>query len=298
MSTMAYSPNPQLASGTGGAGMIQAPPQDDPNYQVPGLPAFGVPQGYGLGLSFPFPQNSNPLGGFTDEGYLADDASLRADIGQRYAAFLQQLGYQDPNTGNVIPGTIIQDANIKLSQYAKDLQDEQIQNTQQMQQAGTLFSGIRPWLLAQLQDPTQRNIGQLGLDTSRSLNDIYNQAQNLVTEYNTKNQQNLAAAAARNLQSIQNQQLLNALHPQTAPAPQGTVNPGGGGDVPAYDQTTWPSDSQTANIDYAQSPVGQSMVQQVAAHPASAGSSGAAGVLAAAAQGRNTPNYQARRNAY
>jgi hypothetical protein len=200
--------------------MIQAPQQDDPNYQISGLPQFGIPQGYGLPLNFGFPGQANPLGAFTDSGYLADDAALRADIGTKYAGILQQLGYTDPSTGNVIPGTVVQDANIKLANYLTDLQNEQIQNVQQMQQNGTLFSGIRPFLLSQAQSPTQQNIGQLQVDTSRSLNDLYNQAQGLVTSYNTQNQQNLAAAAARNLAAIQAQQLLDATR---------AANAGGGG---------------------------------------------------------------------
>lgn|SRR5215471_219658 len=230
MSTMAYSPNPQLASGVGGAGMIQAPQQDDPNFQIAGLPSFGIPQGAGLPLNFGFP-TSNPLGAFTDSQYLADDSALRANIGTNYAQILQQLGYTDPTSGNVIPGTVVQDANIKLANYLNDLQQEQIQNVQQMQQQGTLFSGIRPFLLAQAQTPTQQGIGQLQVDTSRSLNDLYNQAQGLVTQYNTTNMQNLAAAAQRNLANIQAQQLLDATKAAgTTNNYYGSPAPGGSGE--------------------------------------------------------------------
>jgi len=228
---MAYGPNPQLASGVGGAGMIQAPTQDDPNFQIQGLPSFGIPQGAGLPLNFGFP-TSNPLGAFTDAQYLADDSTIRATIGQSYAKILQQLGYTDPTSGAVIPGTVVQDANIKLANYLNDLQQEQIQNVQQMQQQGTLFSGIRPFLLAQAQTPTQQNIGQLHVDTSRSLNDLYNQAQGLVTQYNTQNMQNLAAAAQRNLANIQAQQLLDATknNASTTNNYYGPPAPGGSGE--------------------------------------------------------------------
>jgi hypothetical protein len=194
----------------------------------------------------------------------------------------------------------VQDANIKLAGYMNDLYNEQLNNVQQMQSAGTLFSGIRPQLLAQAQNPTWQNIGQLQLDTGRSLNDIYNQAQGLLTAYNAQNMSNISAAAQRNLDAINQAKMLAALTPKpdTTTVP-GTVNPGGNNsNLPSYDETTWPSDSQTANIDYAQSPAGQQAVSQVQAHPASAGSSGAAQVLLAASQGRNTPNYQARRNAF
>lgn len=210
MSSMMYTPttNPQLQTGLGGTTMINPPTSDDPNLQVGSLPAFGVPTGYGLPINFAFPQ-SNPLGGFTDDQYLAADAALRANIAQQYTSILQQLGYTDPNTGNVIPGTVPQDANIQLASYLNDLYNEQVQNVQNMQNAGTLFSGIRPQLLAQAQLPTQQNIAALNLNTSRSLNSLYNQAQQLVTSYNTQNQTNLADAAARNLAAIQKQQLLS-----------------------------------------------------------------------------------------
>src|SRR5215831_1013569 len=242
MSSLAYSPNPQLSSGMGGAGMVNAPTSDDPNLQIAGLPSYGVPQNYGLPTEFAGFQAMNPLGAFTDDQYLADDASLRADIGQQYATILKQLGYMDPHSGNVIPGTVAQDANIQLAGYMQDLYNEQLANVQSMQQGGTLFSGIRPQLLAQAQTPTQQNIGQLTLNTSRSLNDLYNQAQNLVTHYNVQNQGNLAAAAGRNLAAIQKQQLLN----KPPPAPGGSdigpttgdPNAPGPGDYPASVPTT------------------------------------------------------------
>jgi hypothetical protein len=219
--------------------MIQAPVQDDPNYQIQGLPQFGIAQGYGLPLNFGFPQ-ADPLGAFTDSQYLADESQNRADIGTKYATILQQLGYTDPNTGNVVPGTVVQDANIKLANYLNDLQQEQIANVQQMQQQGTLFSGIRPSLLAQAQTPTQQNIGQLQLDTSRSLSDLYNQAQGLVTSYNVQNQQNLAQAAARNLAAIQAQQLLAATRSANTPS-SGGGGDGGGGEVGGIGPVDYPT---------------------------------------------------------
>jgi hypothetical protein len=250
--------------------MINAPTSDDPNLQIAGLPAFGVPSGYGLPLNFGFPQAS-PLGAFTDDQYLADDSTLRAQIGQQYTSILQQLGYMDPNTGNVIPGTVAQDANIQLGSYLNDLYNEQQSNVQNAQQGGTLFSGIRAQQLAQAQNPTQQGIAQLNLNTSRSLGDLYNQAQNLVTNYNTQNQQNLASAAARNLAAIQQAQLLAAAQQSAQPTggggaggggattDTGTINPSNFPTIPDTPAVTPPSSTGTSNMgqgpNYAPRPV-------------------------------------------
>jgi hypothetical protein len=269
--------------------MLNATPTDDPNFYVDPLQQFGVPQGYGLPQQLAFP--TNPLGAFTDEQYLADDSALRAQIGQQYAGLLQQLGYMDPNTGNVIPGTVVQDANIQAAQELQQEQDALRGVVGTAQNQGTLFSGNRQIQTQQALYPHQQNLAQLGLNTQRTLGDLYNQSQNMVTNYNMQNQQNLASAAARNLAAIQQAQLLAAMRSQANVG--GGVGGGGGGEnVTGSGQV-----DADANIGYAESPVGQQMIQQVQAHPASAGSSGAAQTLLAAGQGLSVPNYQAARNA-
>lgn len=232
MSSMAVDPNPQTSSGAGGAAMISAPPTDDPNFQVSPIPAFGVPSGYGLPSAINLGSVA-PAGAYTDSQYLSDDASLRAGIAQQYANILQQLGYQDPNTGHVIPGSVVQDANIQLAQFQHDLQQAAMHAIGQLQNQGTLFSGQRGIQMAEAQYPTMQNIGKLGVDTSRSLSDLYHQAQNLVTSYNTGQNQNLAAAAARNLQQIQNQNLIAALAAGGGLGGAGaSASSGGGGGAP------------------------------------------------------------------
>lgn len=280
MSSM-LAPNPQTTSGTGGAQSIYAPPTDDPNFQIDPIQGEGVPQGYGLPQSAVLPSDSAPLGAFTDSQYLADDAALRAQIGQQYTPLLNQLGYMDPNTGNVIPGSVVQDANITLAQEQNAAQQALMGVVQNAQNNGTIFSGIRGTQTANALYPHTQNIAQIHLNTQRTLTDLYNQAQNLVTNYNTTNQQNLAAAAARNLASIQANNL-------SAPGGGGggdTTSAGGGG-----------TSSSDPNINYATSSTGQDMISQIQADPAEAGSSGAAQTLLAAGQGQTVPNYQAVRN--
>jgi hypothetical protein len=220
MSSMGYTPNPQTTLG----GTLQAASTDDPNFYVDPMQGYGVPQGYGLPNQLAFP--TNPLGQFTDSQYLADDSGLRAQIGQQYAGILKQLGYMDPNTGQVIPGTVVQDANIQAAQELQGQQDALRGVVGNAQNQGTLFSGIRGVQTQQALYPHQQNIAQLGLNTQRTLGDLYNQAQNLVTSYNTSNQQNLASAASRNLAAIQQQQLLDALRSSQ----YGGGGGGGGGD--------------------------------------------------------------------
>jgi hypothetical protein len=281
------SPNPQTQSGTGGAGFISAPPTDDPNFQVDPVAAFGLPQNYMLPSQMAFGDQS-PAGAFTDSTYYADDASLRQQLGSQYSTLLQQLGYQDPNSGAVIPGSVIQDANIKMAQYQQQLQDAARSVTGNLGNNGTYFSGQRGVQLEAAQRPYVQGESQLGLDTGRSLQDIYHQAQGLTSQYNTQQNQYLAQAAQRNLAAIQAQQLIDAQHAASS----------GGGQPQDMNWDPNAGASGDANIAYAQSPVGQQMIGQVQAHPASAGSSGAAQTLLAAGQGRTVPNYQARKNAW
>ena len=226
MSSLAVEPQGQSPQG---GGQIQAPPTDDPNFQVAPVDRIGVPQGYGLGLGLAIPTNAAPLGAFTDDQYMAADAALRAQLGQQYSTILQQLGYQDPNTGSIIPGTVVQDANIQLAQQQQAEQQALMKVVGNEQNQGTLFSGIRNTDTANALSPFQQNEAQIGLTTSRNLDQLYQQAQQLVQNYNTGNMKNLADAADRNLALIQQNALIAALHGGGPSAPTPTT-PGGGGD--------------------------------------------------------------------
>lgn len=213
MSSMALEPNPQT---------VAAPPTDDPNLQIAPAQAFTTPGQYMLPQDFAsLVQQGAPMGAFTDAQYLADEAALRNQIAQQYSQILQQLGYRNPATGAVIPGRVVQDANLRLAGYQNDLQNAARQVTQNAQQTGTIFSGMRPQLLAQAEFPTHQAMGQLSLDTARQLSDIYNNAQGLISQYNTQNNQALAQAAARQAAAIMQAKQLAAF--------QAAQTAGGGG---------------------------------------------------------------------
>ena len=264
-------PNPQTQSGIGGAapvvpppagqGWINAPSTDDPNYYLPPVQQIGVAPGFGLPGQIGIPSNG-ALGGFTDSEYLSSDAALRAQVGQQYAQILQQLGYQDPNSGNVIPGTAAQDANIQLAQQQQAAQQALMQVVQNAQNNGTIFSGIRGTQTAQALAPFQQNMAQIGLNSQRTMQDLYNQAQNLVTNYNTQNQQNLSAAAARNLAQIQQNQLLAAIQASANQA----INQGGGGGAPTTDASS--STGTTSDQGFGVVPAGSAGAVQDAANAA------------------------------
>src|SRR5438270_11133824 len=95
--------NPMTTSGVGGA----APPA----YALPEFESFsGAPAGVG-----------------TDATYLAAEAELRNSISNQYATLLGQLGYIDPSTGQFLPGSVQQGA---------DLQEAQIRQSQQQAELG------------------------------------------------------------------------------------------------------------------------------------------------------------------
>src|SRR5215472_6103956 len=102
MSMMALTPNPQTQVGGGNTGgLIYAPQTDDPNLYIDPMAAIGLPANNMLPQQIGY--SDLPMGAYTDSQFLADDANLRAQTAQGYADILQQLGYQDPNTGAVIP---------------------------------------------------------------------------------------------------------------------------------------------------------------------------------------------------
>jgi len=219
-------PNPQTSAiPADAAGTINAPPNDDPNLYVDPVQSFGLPSQYMLDPTIDASiQQGAPMGAFTDSQYLADEAGLRNQIAQQYTDLLQSLGYRGPG-GQVMPGRLIQDANIQMAQYQRALQDSARQVIQQAQQQGTVFSGIRPQLLEQAQYPTRTSMGGLILNTNRGLEDIYNQATKLASSYNTQNNQLLASAAARQAAALMAAPpSININYPSpAAPAPADTT---------------------------------------------------------------------------
>ena len=168
----ALAPNPQTASGSGGA----APPS--------------LPQ---AGILPPAP----PGGEYTDPTYLQQDAILRANINQRYGTFLDQLGYTNPATGAHTPGSIERNAAAAEDLARQGVSDADIQNTMNMDRASTLFSGYRGTAQAKLEEPYWQSIAKTELAVPEQMGKAYTGAENLVSAYNQQNLVNLGNAAAR-----------------------------------------------------------------------------------------------------
>jgi hypothetical protein len=163
-----------------------------------------------------------PTTGDLDSQYMAAEAQLRQQVAQQYADILQQLGYVD-ESGNFLPGSVSVNAARQQSDLGRqsDLAGENV--TQQAQQQGTLFSGKRAENTAKAQEPFQRQIAQLGVDTPLSLGHLYEQAAGLVDQYTLQNNLMLAQMAGRRAAAA-------ATNPAGSPAQQGGGGDGGGGD--------------------------------------------------------------------
>jgi len=144
-----------------------------------------------------------PVGAYTDAQYLSDISGIRADIENQYGDILRQLGYVDPDTGQFIPGSVIQQANLDESNLAAQMQAADLANTQAMQQSGTLFSGMRAVQQAQAEAPFLQNIGQIELQTPTQLADLYGQAGHLITDFTNRQNDALSAAALRHTTEVE-----------------------------------------------------------------------------------------------
>lgn len=194
MSTVAYDPSlqPTPPAAPADAGAVAAVP---PQYMAPGLGFSNLQRNPQL------PQT--PMGAYTDSMYAAQVAQLRADIARQYNDVLQQLGYTNEQ-GQFIPGQVEIDANRQQSDLARSIQLADEQTTQQAQQQGTLFSGLRGTAQARAEFPFQQAIAQLGVDVPKQLAALYGQAGDLTNQFTLQNNLYLADAAARAAAAIQN----------------------------------------------------------------------------------------------
>lgn len=161
---------------------------------APALPQSAVPTNQRLGKNPMLPQH--PLGAYTDAQYEAQQAELQAEISKRYADILQQLGYTD-DQGNFIMGS----AEVNAGRTRNDLEHQmglaRDEVTKQAQQQGTLFSGIRGTLQARAEYPMANAEARLASDLPVQLQQLYEQAGGLVSEYTLRQNHLLADAAAR-----------------------------------------------------------------------------------------------------
>jgi hypothetical protein len=219
MSTYAADSNPQTASGT-------------PGYSPPDYSSYGLPQ---VMAGLPAEPGA---GAYTDSRYLADEATMRADIQRQYGDILRKLGYTNPATGQFIPGTTIQNAQLTEEQAEQNRQQAILQNTQNAQNQGILFSGMRGVLQAQAEQPYVQQIAQTELQTPQDLADLYGQAAGLIGQYHTQNASLLADAADRARLAIEASPPPADTTTQTTPRSVDIypINPGGissPGNIPA-----------------------------------------------------------------
>jgi len=183
-----------------------------------GLPTM-LPQNMWLQRNPQLPQT--PMGQYTDSQYEQDIAQAQHDMATQYADILQQLGYVDQN-GNFIQGSVESQANRQQADLQRQMQlaDEQV--TQQHQQLGTLFSGLRGTDQARAEYPMVTGISDLMTQTPLTLQQLYEKAAGLTDTYNL----------------AQNQALINAANRRSAAL---TANPPG--DTGGGDTTPPPADS-------------------------------------------------------
>jgi hypothetical protein len=178
----ALAPNPQTETGVGGA----APPVAGDDFSQYYLPQqmTGFPAG-------------PPAGAPIDSTYLAKEAQNRQNIASQYATELQSLGYTDPQTGQYIPGSLVTNARLAEEQAQQGLSQADLANTQAMQQAGTLFSGMRGQQQALAEAPFLGQIGQTELQLPQDMASHFQTAAGLINAYTTQNNIDLADAATR-----------------------------------------------------------------------------------------------------
>lgn len=167
----------------------------------------------------------NPLGGFTDSQYLADNAMLRHSISRQYADLLQQLGYTD-GKGHFIMGDVESGANRQRSDLIRSVGLAEEDTTHQMQNASTLFSGYRGTAQARAEHPFVQGIADLDVSVPKQLAKLFEQASGLVEDYTLQDQQLLAAAASRAAGAITDNPVYTPPPAVDTTTPTATATPG------------------------------------------------------------------------
>jgi hypothetical protein len=178
------------------------------------LPAAGIVQGnpaLQLAKNPMLPQS--PMGQYIDSQYAADNAVLKSNIAKQYQDVLQQLGYVDPDTNQFVMGSVEAQANRQKAELNRQmgLADEGV--TQQHQNLGTLFSGLRGTDQARAEQPMISGISDIDTQTPLTLSQLYEQGAGLMSDYTNQNNQLLAGAAARAMAGI------NAMPPDSSALP-------------------------------------------------------------------------------
>ncbi len=139
----------------------------------------------------------HPLGAYTDSQYEADNAVLEQQINAAYQDILSQTGYDSP-TGQ---GHIAGDVELQAARQERDqntgLMNAVNNQVGEMQQAGTIFSGYNATTRAAAESPFIQALGDLAVDTPRTLTRLYQQAEDLMRQYAVSQNQLLMSAAQR-----------------------------------------------------------------------------------------------------
>jgi hypothetical protein len=217
-------------AGGGGVGMnplFTGAGQEDTSM----LPAMGTPQGLagtqGLTTNFGL-STAAPLGAQTDAMYEAGAAQLQQAAQQKYLEQLQALGYTDPNTGALIPGTLETEAIRARYDLQRKISEAQRDVTETAARGGTVFSGRRAQLQGLATEPLYTGLANVENDLQRATSLGLQNITNLRGQYGTDLNVLVAEAAERARQrAIEQQQIAAAA---AAAAGGGGGGGGGGGD--------------------------------------------------------------------
>lgn len=144
----------------------------------------------------------HPLGAYTDSTYEAENAILSQQTGAAYQDILQQTGYDDPTTGQHIMG----DVELGAARKERDLLTGRTQAIEDVTgdslRSGTIFSGYRAHQQARAETPFIQGLGDLAVDTPRTLGRLVEHASDLIREYTVQQNLLLVNAANRRLASL------------------------------------------------------------------------------------------------
>lgn len=169
---------------------------------------------------------SAPLGAATDSIYEAESAQAKAQTQKLYNDVLRLLGYMDPETGRMIPGTVELDAMRARDRlnYDKRMAGENVKENSI--RAGNMFSGRFGTRTARAQNPMVQALADLDIQVPRQLSALYEEANNIIGGFNTQQNLLLAQAAARAADRARN---APAAAPPLGSTPDGSAPLGGGG---------------------------------------------------------------------
>lgn len=144
-------------------------------------PVTDPTQGSGA-LSYNPQLEIHPLGRFTDAEYEAKASALRAQRLRDYQAVLDELGYTGPGGEHIMGNVEIGAAR----QRAADLREMGLareQVTNEMQEAGTLFSGYRGVTQSRAEHPFVQDLSDLDIDTPRTLGGLESKARGILAQF-------------------------------------------------------------------------------------------------------------------